>query len=40
MNYRSDGKGNMAHSAVIICYGAEDRVPQIVKRYENLTGTL
>jgi len=40
MNYKSDGKGNMAHSAVIICYGTEDRVPQIVKRYENLTGTL
>jgi branched-chain amino acid transport system substrate-binding protein len=40
MDYKSDGTGNMAHSAVIICYGADDRVPQIVKRYENLTGTL
>ena len=40
MDYRSDGKGNMAHSAVIICYGPTDSVPQIVKRYKNLTGTL
>lgn len=40
MTYKSDGKGNMAHSAVIICYDGADRVPQIVKRYENLTGVL
>jgi branched-chain amino acid transport system substrate-binding protein len=40
MDYKSDGKGNMAHSAVIICYRADDRVPQIVKRYENVTGAL
>ena len=40
MNYQSDGKGNMAHSAVIICYDGEDRVPDIVRRYENLTGVL
>lgn len=33
MRYRSDGTGNMAHSAVIICYDGEDRVPGIVKRY-------
>lgn len=40
MAYKSDGKGNMAHSAVIICYDGEDRVPNIVKRYDNLTGVL
>lgn len=40
MTYKSDGKGNMAHSAVIICYDGADRVPQIIKRYENLTGVL
>lgn len=40
MSYKSDGKGNMAHSAVIICYDGEDRVPDIVKRYDNLTGAL
>ncbi len=40
MTYASDGTGNMAHSAVIICYGGDDRVPRIVKRYENLTGVL
>ncbi|HJS32064.1 MAG TPA: ABC transporter substrate-binding protein [Alphaproteobacteria bacterium] len=40
MRYRSDGKGNMAHSAVIMCYDGASRVPRIVKRYENLTGAL
>ena len=38
MRYRSDGKGNMAHDAVIICYDGSDRMPAIVKRYENVTG--
>ena len=38
--YLSDGKGNMAHSAVILCYAGDSRVPTIVKRYENITGTL
>lgn len=38
MTYRSDGKGNMAHDALIICYDGESRVPRIVKRYENVTG--
>lgn len=33
MSYRSDGKGNMAHDAVIVCYDGESRVPAIVKRY-------
>ena len=40
MTYASDGKGNMAHSAVILCYSGDSRVPVIVKRYENLTGIL
>jgi branched-chain amino acid transport system substrate-binding protein len=40
MTYASDGKGNMAHSAVILCYAGDSRVPAIVKRYENLTGVL
>lgn len=40
MTYASDGKGNMAHSAVILCYGGDSRVPAIVKRYDNLTGVL
>jgi len=39
MRYRSDGKGNMAHDAVIICYDGSDRMPKIVKRYENVSGT-
>lgn len=40
MTYKSDGKGNMAHSAVIICYDGQSRIPKIVKRYDNLTGVL
>jgi branched-chain amino acid transport system substrate-binding protein len=40
MTYKSDGKGNMAHSAVIICYDGQTRVPKIVKRYDNVTGVL
>ncbi len=38
MEYRSDGKGNMAHDAVIVCYDGTSRVPHIVKRYANVTG--
>jgi branched-chain amino acid transport system substrate-binding protein len=36
MTYRSDGKGNMAHDAVIICYDGTSRIPAIVKRYSGL----
>ena len=36
MEYASDGKGNMAHDAVIICYGGTDRRPEIVKHYHAL----
>lgn len=36
MNYRSDGRGNMAHSAVILCYDGLSRIPRIVRRYEDL----
>jgi branched-chain amino acid transport system substrate-binding protein len=31
--YRSDGRGNMAHEAEIVCYGGASRVPQVVARY-------
>jgi ABC-type branched-chain amino acid transport systems, periplasmic component len=37
MTYQSDGKGNMAHSAVIVCYDGTSRVPTIAKRYDNVT---
>jgi branched-chain amino acid transport system substrate-binding protein len=40
MTYKSDGKGNMAHSAVIMCYDGKTRVPTIVKRYVNVSGAL
>lgn len=36
MTYRSDGKGNMAHSAVIVCYDGKTRVPKIAKRYDEV----
>lgn len=38
MTYRSDGSGNMAHDAVIVCYDGKSRTPEIVKRYENVDG--
>ncbi|MEC7592413.1 MAG: ABC transporter substrate-binding protein [Pseudomonadota bacterium] len=38
MTYRSDGKGNMAHDAVIICYDGTGRVPAVVKRYRDVDG--
>lgn len=38
MTYQSDGTGNMAHDAVILCYDGESLTPHIVKRYENVSG--
>lgn len=34
MTYRSDGVGNMGHSAVIICYDGASRIPKVAKRYD------
>lgn len=31
--YRSDGKGNMAHEAEIVCFDGSDRIPKPVARY-------
>lgn len=31
--YRSDGKGNMAHEAEIVCYDGTSRIPKVVERY-------
>lgn len=31
--YKSDGKGNMAHEALIVCYDGTSRVPKVVQRY-------
>jgi branched-chain amino acid transport system substrate-binding protein len=31
--YKSDGKGNMAHDAEIICYNGISRIPTVVARY-------
>lgn len=33
MTYESDGKGNMAHDAIIVCYDGTSRTPKIAKRY-------
>jgi branched-chain amino acid transport system substrate-binding protein len=38
MSYKSDGKGNLAHSAVIVCYDGSSLSPKLVKRYDNITG--
>ncbi len=38
MTYRSDGAGNMAHDAVIICYDGQTRTPKLVKHYEGAAG--
>lgn len=38
MTYKSDGKGNMAHDAVVVCYDGRSRVPEIAARYENVDG--
>ena len=40
MTYKSDGRGNMAHSAIIICYDGKTRTPRLAKRYDNVTGAL
>jgi branched-chain amino acid transport system substrate-binding protein len=40
MTYKSDGRGNMAHSALILCYDGRSRVPAIVQRYDNVDGAL
>jgi branched-chain amino acid transport system substrate-binding protein len=34
MTYKADAKGNMANSAVIICYDDKSRTPKIAKRYD------
>ena len=34
MTYKSDGKGNMAHSAVIVCFDGTSRVPTVAKHYD------
>jgi branched-chain amino acid transport system substrate-binding protein len=40
MTYQSDGRGNMAHSAVILCYDGFTRTPRIVQRYDNLDSSM
>ena len=38
MSYKSDGKGNMAHDATIVCYDGKTRIPKIIQRYLNVDG--
>lgn len=33
MTYKSNGRGDMAHSAVVICFDGTSRTPKVVKRY-------
>lgn len=34
MTYKSDGRGDMAHSAVIVCFDGTSRVPTVAKHYD------
>ena len=34
MTYKSNGSGDMAHSAVIVCYDGTSRVPTVAKHYD------
>ncbi|MDF1794761.1 MAG: ABC transporter substrate-binding protein [Thalassobaculaceae bacterium] len=38
MEYVSDGTGNMAHDAIILCYDGLTRTPVVRKRYDNVDG--
>jgi len=38
MTYRSDGDGDMAHDAVIVCYDGKSRQARIAARYHNVDG--
>jgi branched-chain amino acid transport system substrate-binding protein len=38
MSYKSDGKGNLAHSVVIVCYDGASLTPKLVKRYDSVVG--
>lgn len=38
MEYVSDGTGNMAHDAIILCFDGRTRVPAVKKRYDNVDG--
>ena len=38
MSYKSDGKGNLAHSVVIVCYDGASLTPRLVKRYDSIAG--
>lgn len=40
MTYRSDGHGDMAHDAVIVCYDGKTRTPAVMKRYHDIDGAL
>ena len=36
MTYKSDGKGNMAHSAVVVCYDGASTAPKVESRYTDI----
>ena len=38
MEYVSDGTGNMAHDAIILCFDGKTRVPSVMKQYVNVDG--
>jgi branched-chain amino acid transport system substrate-binding protein len=38
MRYRSDGRGDMAHTVAIVCYDGASRVPTVVRHYDFASG--
>jgi branched-chain amino acid transport system substrate-binding protein len=38
MTYRTNGRGDMAHDAVIVCYDGASHRARIAKRYQALDG--
>jgi branched-chain amino acid transport system substrate-binding protein len=34
MTYRSDGRGDMAHSAIIVCFDGHSRTPAVARHYD------
>ena len=34
MTYRSNGRGDMAHSAIIVCFDGKSRIPAVAKHYD------
>ncbi|WP_213775045.1 ABC transporter substrate-binding protein [Bradyrhizobium sp. dw_78] len=36
MDFKNDGQGNMAHSAVVVCFDGKSRTPNLAARFDNV----